>query len=360
MWILFITALCCLYLYTWIRFYPGKFPVYPGGVPLLGNISLFSGGTEKEWENIKKIFKFSLENGDIVLIYFGPIPIYIITDPDDCNTVLTSCMHRSGIAKKFGKSFLGNGLLFGPGTCLSRLVLRRKRESQDKEQNQKSDTKFKPFLDRLLESSDTLSTQDLRDEINTTILAGFETTSATLCHCLLLLGTHNNIQEKCYQEINEVFGDSERDVTKDDLPRLKYIEMVLKETMRLCPVVPYTTRIITEDVQLIQENAVLRKGHLCFVALYGVMHHPTWGPDVEQFVPERWLDSSDLNPNAFGAFGYGRRNCVGRVYAMMSMKVAMVHILRAYRVSGEYHRMRIKNMGINKPVDGHHITLYNR
>ncbi|XP_047512615.1 cytochrome P450 4V2-like isoform X2 [Pieris napi] len=479
MWILFIAALCCLYLYTWVRLYPGKFPVYPGVIPLLGNVSILSGGSEKVWETIKKIFKFSFENGDIVLIYFGPIPFYIITDPDDCYAVLSSCMHRSGAAKKFAKTFIGNGLLFGPVSvwkehrklinptfnqqvldgfietfnsqsrrlvqelqesagkdsfnqhvCLEKnaletvclttagvdltdqnefnkkcltafrgvfnalakrgmnpllhfecfynisntkkeelqhvkitheltnIVLRRKRESQDKEQNNKSDTKFKPFLDRLLESSDKLSTQDLKDETNSMILTGFESTSGTLSYCLLLLGTHNNIQEKCYQEINEVFGDSDRDVTKDDLPRLKYIEMVLKETMRLCPVVPYTTRVITEDVQL--KNAVLRKGHLCFVGLYGAMHHPTWGPDVEQFVPERWLDTSGLNPNAFAAFGHGRRNCVGKVYAMMMMKVSMVHILRAYRVSGEYNRMRIKNMGINKPVDGHQITLYNR
>ncbi|XP_047512614.1 cytochrome P450 4V2-like isoform X1 [Pieris napi] len=480
MWILFIAALCCLYLYTWVHFYPGKFPVYPGGIPFLGNVSiLFSGDTEKVWETIKKIFKFSFENGDIVLIYFGPIPFYIITDPDDCNTVLTSSMHRSGIAKKLAKTFVGNGLLFSPVSvwkehrklinptfnqqvldgfmeifnlqsrrlvqewkenagkdpfdqhlCLEKnameticfttagvdlydqnefnnkclmafgdimnllakramnpllyfdclynisdmkkeelqhvkitheltnTVLKRKIESQDKEQDGKSNTKFKPFLERLLESSDKLSTQDLKDETNSMILAGFETTSAILSYCLVLLGTYTNVQEKCYQEINEVFGDSNRDVTKDDLPRLKYIEMVLKETMRLCPGVPYSTRVITEDVQL--KNAVLRKGHLCFVALYGAMHHPTWGPDVEEFIPERWLDTSGLNPNAFGAFGYGRRNCVGKVYAMMTMKVTMVHILRAYRVSGDYHRMRIRNLGINKPVDGHQITLLNR
>ncbi|XP_047512604.1 cytochrome P450 4C1-like [Pieris napi] len=114
MWILFFVALCCLYLYTRVRLYPGKFPIYPGGIPLLGNVSLFSGDTEKAWENIKKIVKFSFDNGDIVLIYFGPIPFYIITDPDDCNTVLTSCMHRAGIAKKFAKTFVGNGLIFGP------------------------------------------------------------------------------------------------------------------------------------------------------------------------------------------------------------------------------------------------------
>nr|ARA91649.1 cytochrome P450 monooxygenase [Pieris rapae] len=481
MWFLVIAAIFCLYVYLWLRMYPGNLPVYPGRLPLLGNISLFWGSTIEIWEKIKKVSIFSNENGDVVIFYLGIIPIYVVSDPDDCSKVMSSSLHRPGFMKKFTRRLLGNGLLVGPVSvwkehrklinptfnqqvldsfivifnsqsrrlverwksyagmgpfdhqlCLEKntletvclttagiditdqnefneeclmayrtvlsslmdrgknpllyinciynmsnlkkdedrnikithdltnLVLKRKREGYKEINNNNSDSMFKPFLHRLLELTSRLSEQDIREEMNNIILTGFETSSGVLLFCLLLIGTYPDVQEKCLQEINEVLGELDRDVTKEDLSQLKYLEAVLKETMRLCPVVPMTGRIITEDMQL--KNAVLRKGHLCVVSLYGVLNHPMWGKDVNEFSPERWLDPTRLpqNPNTYGVFGYGRRNCIGKVYAMMTMKVTLVHILRAYRVNGQYHQMRIKNQGINKPADGHHISINHR
>ncbi|CAK1541092.1 unnamed protein product [Leptosia nina] len=453
MWYLVVAAVCILYVYWSFRMYPGNMPVYPGKLPLLGNLSLFL--------------------GDAV----------VITDPDDCNQVLSSYFERPGFANKFLRPFLGDGLLVGPGSiwkdrrklispsfnqqvidsfldifnkqsrrlvksweeyvgdenfdhhdylektaletvcltmagvditqqreynnrCLTAFrtlvdrvieraknpfyyteliysmsalkktedsnvaishqltdqVLQRKREEYNTDQkiiDPKSESKFKPFLHRLLDFSNTsLSDKDIKDEMNNIIFAGSQSSSAVVAYTLLLLGTYPEIQQKCRKQILDVFGDSDRDVSKADLTQLKYLDAVLKETMRLCPVAPFTGRIITEDTKL--KNAVLRKGLVCGVMLYGVLNNPElWGSDVNEFVPERWLEPNRLpeNPRAMGSFGYGKRNCIGKIYAIMTMKVSIVHILRRYRVTGNYHNMKLKNQVINKPARGHEIRI---
>ncbi|CAK1541093.1 unnamed protein product [Leptosia nina] len=461
-------------------------PTYPGRIPLLGNLSVLTNDPIETWEQIKKVTKFCYDNGNVVVFYVGMIPIYVVTDPDDCNTVLSSCMHKPGVLKSCGKRFLGNGLLVGPvavwkdhrklinptfnqqvldgfisifnaqsrrlvdswksrvekgafdqlhclekntleticlttagvditeqsdfnDKCLQAFravlsviikrgknpllyfdtlydltnlkkiedshvkitraladkVLQQNNENRNSgadidvyNNNNNTESKFKPFLQRLLDYKSTLSDEDIQDEMNNIIVTGFETSSAVVTFALLLLGTYSHMQEKCLDEIREVFGDSDRDVDKSDLPRLKYLEAVLKETLRLCPVAPITARIITHDLQL--KNTVLRKGHICVTSLYGAMVNPhIWGPDFDKFVPERWLNPNLLpkNPNAFAAFGYGRRNCIGKVYAVMTMKVSLVHILRTYRVHGNYDNMFFKNQAINKPGCGYEISL---
>ncbi|XP_045533111.1 cytochrome P450 4g15-like isoform X3 [Pieris brassicae] len=68
------------------------------------------------WRYIKKLTEYTYNNGHVSVVYAGIMPIYLITDPDDCYKVSTTCLERPGFANKFLKQFLGNGLLTGPGT----------------------------------------------------------------------------------------------------------------------------------------------------------------------------------------------------------------------------------------------------
>ncbi|XP_045506409.1 cytochrome P450 4V2-like isoform X1 [Colias croceus] len=477
LWFLIFCFLLFLYIFIKIKWYPGNVAVYPGRWPILGHLNLLSGSRQVRWEKIKSVTRYTIANGDVSVFYMGMFPLYVITDPDDCNTVLSTCMHKPGFMKRVTNHLLGDGLLFGPvsvwkehrkivnptfnqfvldsfmgifndqsrrlvqewkervdcgpfdqlnslekntleticwttagvditgesafnedclkafrgaitNICdrvkqpwllsdtlydksnlkrnedyhvgitheLTDMVLRKRREEPSK-YSFKSDTKFKPFLHRLLDFDNVLlKEKDIKDEMNNIILTGFETSSSILTYTLVLLGTYPEIQEKCYQEIKEIF-DEDRDVLKEDLSRLTYVEAVLKETIRFCTVAPLTARIIAKDVQL--KNTVLRKDHICIISLYGVLHHPKWGPDVEEYHPERWLDPARLpnNPNFFGAFGYGRRNCIGKAYGFMTMKVTLAHLLRHFKVSGNYNKMEIINIGINKPGHGHEIEI---
>lgn len=61
---------------------------------------------------------------------------------------------------------------------------------------------------------------------------------------------HPEVQDKLYEEINEVFPDDEFEVTLDDIPNLTYTDMVMKETLRIFPVVPFIAREVTADMNL--------------------------------------------------------------------------------------------------------------
>ncbi|XP_052744966.1 cytochrome P450 4C1 isoform X2 [Bicyclus anynana] len=223
----------------------------------------------------------------------------------------------------------------------------------------KKDT-AKCFADLLLESN-VLTEQELRHEVNGMIIAGSDTTSTVLVFALLLIGSYPEVQEKIYSELTEVFEGSNRDVQKQDLSRLEYLEAAIKETLRYYVMAPFVIRHIDKEIKL--KSCTLKPGNNCFFSLYGVHRHPMWGDDVEEFKPQRWLDSPSrlpANANAFMAFSVGKRNCIGRAYAMMTMKILLSHIFRQYRVLADHSNMKVKLNVIIKPCSGHLISLEKR
>ncbi|CAG4961539.1 unnamed protein product [Parnassius apollo] len=177
-----------------------------------------------------------------------------------------------------------------------------------------SGTKFKAFLDLLLELSietGAFNDSEIKDEINTMIAAGHDTTADVLMFTLVLIGSYPKVQERIVEELRNVLGDDDRDVTKQDLSRLVYLEAVFKESLRIYPIVPVTARRLDKNVKL--KNYTLTAGRTCFIFIYGIHRHPMWGDDAEEFKPERWLDKTTLPscPTAFAAFSIGRRVCIG-------------------------------------------------
>ncbi|KAG7297321.1 hypothetical protein JYU34_019292 [Plutella xylostella] len=222
-----------------------------------------------------------------------------------------------------------------------------------------SDTKFKAFLEILLEQgkSGNLSDQEIREEVDTIIAAGHDTSSTALLYTLILLGSHPEAQERAYEEIEEVFGDSDRDVQKEDLPKLIYLEAVIKESLRLYPTVPLVAREVDTDVNV--ENLNLPKGSTIVLSIWGMQRGAAWGAAAGDYRPARWLDPAALpeNPNAFAAFSIGKRSCIGKTYAMMSMKTTLVHLLRRYRIRADHTKLVCKFGFVLKPVAGHSISI---
>ncbi|CAG9569441.1 unnamed protein product [Danaus chrysippus] len=199
----------------------------------------------------------------------------------------------------------------------SSAILQKKKESYMKEmastEDKFSSTKFKPFIQLLLELSHNtkvLTDDEIKEHIDTIIVSGSDTSGGTITYCMLLIGSYPHVQDKIIEELLTVFGDDDRDVTKEDLSKLVYLEAVIKESIRLYPTVAFTGRNIEEDVKL--RNYTLLKGASAYLSIYAIYHHPQWGPDVEEFKPERWLEPSSLPSwaNSIG-FGVGRRFCIG-------------------------------------------------
>ncbi|XP_028162205.1 cytochrome P450 4C1-like [Ostrinia furnacalis] len=226
-----------------------------------------------------------------------------------------------------------------------------------------SGKKFKAFMDLLFELSlekGVMNDRELREHVDTMIVGGYDTTATVLMYTLLLLGSHPEVQEKVYQELKVVLGDSDRDVEKHDLSQLVYLEAVLKESLRLYPIGPVLGRRLDKNVQL--KNYTLAAGRSCFLLLFGIHKHPMWGADVDQFNPDRWMDPASLpdNPNAFAAFSLGRRMCIGKTYAYMSLKTTLAHVLRKYRFNGDHTQLELKFVVLLKPTSGYYVSIEER
>ncbi|KAH9361469.1 hypothetical protein HPB48_004588 [Haemaphysalis longicornis] len=127
-------------------------------------------------------------------------------------------------------------------------------------QNDKSDQPVhssgysKAFLDVLLKhhlEDATLSEEDIIEEVNTFLFAGHETTAVGLTFLLYILGLHPDVQKKVVEEIDLIFdGDFERDVTREDVSCMKYLDCVMKESQRIFTILPIYGRELEEDIHI--------------------------------------------------------------------------------------------------------------
>lgn len=94
------------------------------------------------------------------------------------------------------------------------------------------------FLDLMIESAKNganLTDTDIKEEVDTIMFEGHDTTAAGSSFVLCLLGIHQNIQERVYKEIYQIFGDSDREATFNDTMEMKYLERVIMESLRMYP-----------------------------------------------------------------------------------------------------------------------------
>ncbi|XP_046960863.1 cytochrome P450 4C1-like [Vanessa cardui] len=207
---------------------------------------------------------------------------------------------------------------------------------------------------------------ELREEILTLSIAGTDTTAVSIGYTLQLLAKYPEIQDRVYEELREVL-DSNRPIVKEDLLKLKYLERVVKESLRLFPPVPFIIRKVETDVEL-PSGRLLPSGSGVVVSIWGCHRDPKyWGPDAEHFDPDRFLPER-LNLKhacSFMPFSNGPRNCVGYQYALMSIKTALSTILLSYKVTGEPEKGPIPHIKVKlnimmKAVDDYQVCLEKR
>ncbi|XP_059655640.1 cytochrome P450 CYP749A22-like isoform X2 [Cornus florida] len=176
-----------------------------------------------------------------------------------------------------------------------------------------------------------ITIEDVVDECKTFYLAGQETTATLLTWTVLLLAIHTDWQEKARQEVLELFG--QEHPNSEGIGRLKMMNMIINESLRLYPPVVSSVRKAKHEVKLgkfiVPANTVLQIPPLAF-------HHDPqiWGEDVLLFKPERFSEgvakATNNNPAAFLPFSFGPRICVGMNFAMNEAKIALSMILQRY------------------------------
>eukprot|EP00069_Balaena_mysticetus_P011901 bmy_00295T0 len=253
------------------------------------------------------------------------------------------------------------------------VITERANEMKRHEEGRSNDKDFPPhnnkrrgFLDLLLNVTDDqgnkLSYEEIREEVDTFMFEGHDTTTAAINLSLYLLGSYPEVQQKVDSELEEVFGRSDRPATLDDLKKLKYLECVVKESLRLFPSVPFFARNLNEDCEVAGYKIV--KGSQVIIMPYALHRDPRYFPNPEEFKPERFFpeNSKGRHSYAYVPFSAGPRNCIGQKFAMMEEKTILSCILRHFWVESNQKREELGLAGelILRPSNGIWIKLKRR
>uniref|UniRef100_A0A1Q3FRN6 Putative cytochrome p450 n=2 Tax=Culex tarsalis TaxID=7177 RepID=A0A1Q3FRN6_CULTA len=220
------------------------------------------------------------------------------------------------------------------------------------------------FLDLMIETAKTgadLSDEEIKEEVDTIMFEGHDTTAAGSSFVLCLLGIHQDVQDKVYKEIKQIFGDSKRKATFNDTMEMKYLERVIFETLRMYPPVPAIARKLTQEVRLASHDYVVPSGTTVVIGTYKLHRREDIYPNPDVFNPDNFLPERTSNRHYYSyiPFSAGPRSCVGRKYAMLKLKVLLSTILRNYRIVSNLKESDFKLQAdiILKRTDGFRIQL---
>ena len=216
------------------------------------------------------------------------------------------------------------------------------------------------FLDILLTAVDDdgvgLSDLEIRDEVDTFMFEGHDTTTSGMCWTLYCLARYPEHQQKVREEVMDVLSGREH-LTYDDLKELKYTQCCIKEAMRLYSPVDSFFRETDEDMEL--EGHLIPKGTTISIAVNTIHHNPQVWPNPEEYDPLRFhpSNSADRDPYAFMSFSAGYRNCIGQNFALNEEKTVVASIIRQFMLTvDESHTVEFTTTVIMTAVND--IKLY--
>ncbi|XP_047579129.1 cytochrome P450 27C1 isoform X3 [Lutra lutra] len=210
--------------------------------------------------------------------------------------------------------------------------------------------------------SQELTLEEIYANMTEMLLAGVDTTSFTLSWAVYLLARHPEVQQTVYQEILKNLGD--RDVpTAADVPNVPLVRALLKETLRLFPVLPGNGRVTQED--LVIGGYLIPKGTQLALCHYATSYADENFPRAKEFRPERWLRKGRLDRvDNFGSipFGYGVRSCIGQRIAELEIHLLVIQLLQHFEIktSSWTKAVPAKTHGLLMPGGPIHVRFVNK
>ncbi|KAK6184296.1 hypothetical protein SNE40_006795 [Patella caerulea] len=222
------------------------------------------------------------------------------------------------------------------------IINKRKVELQNKSEAEVKKRRHLDFLDILLtakdENGESLTDIEIRDEVDTFLFEGHDTTASAISWCFYALARYPQIQEKVFDDVSSVL-DVSTDLQWKDLSEFTFLPLFIKEALRYYSPVPAISRQVKDPMVI--DNVKIPKDTIIDINMVLIHHNPNIWPDPEEFKPERFttdaIDSRD--PYAFVPFSAGPRNCIGQNFAMNEMKTVISRVVHRFRV--EYDETRI-------------------
>jgi cytochrome P450 len=157
--------------------------------------------------------------------------------------------------------------------------------------------------------------------------ASHETTGNALTWALFLLSQHPEWQERVCEEVRDTMGSMAP--SREELERLKYLDWVLLESLRVLPSAPWTTRVAAEDAEI--GGYPVPAGTEIVVSIFHTHRDSQVYGAPDSFEPARW-GSIQPDPFEFNAFSAGPRACVGSQFALLEMKLVLAMVLKRFRL----------------------------
>ncbi|CAH0560443.1 unnamed protein product [Brassicogethes aeneus] len=241
------------------------------------------------------------------------------------------------------------------------------KDDLDVDDNDIGEKKRMAFLDLMIEASqngEMISDTEIKEQVDTIMFEGHDTTAAGSSFFLCMMGVHQNIQNKVHEELDTIFGDSDRPVTFADTMEMKYLERCMMETLRMYPPVPIIARQSNQEINLVSENLTVPAGCTIVISTFKVHRHADIYPNPEKFNPDNFLPENFANRHyySFIPFSAGPRSCVGRKYAMLKLKILLATIMRNFHVTSDIKEQDFQLQAdiILKRTDGFRIKLHPR
>jgi len=164
-------------------------------------------------------------------------------------------------------------------------------------------------------------------------IAGFETSSTTSTMVLYSLALNPDIQEKLRDEMNKIMAKYDGKLTYEGMLEMKYLQMVIDETLRLYGPVFQLIRSASKDYKIPDSKLTIKAGTLTIIPTYAIHMDSEYYPDPEKFDPERFSEENKQkrHPMAYLPFGDGPRNCIGLRFGLMQTKIALIKLLTNFK-----------------------------
>ncbi|KAI8920588.1 cytochrome P450 [Entophlyctis helioformis] len=188
-------------------------------------------------------------------------------------------------------------------------------------------------LDRFLQNSaelnpdgEGLSEDEIIGETLAMFMGGHETTANSMTFIIMVLCQNPDVMAKVVDDIDRIYTQIGGNLTTENLFEFRYLDWVIKETMRLHPVVPFFARETAKPVTLMGHAFPAKM--ILITSIMNLHHNPKYWADPDTFNPDRWAQQPV--PGSYLSFGDGPTVCIGQKMANIEMRVVMINLLRRF------------------------------